>query len=110
MRAASLILVMLVIAPIGQSVAEENETSSPLVNEEVMHTYSKAVQIAFERVSDLENYEEEELARAGSWLVVTGVAIEDHYRTAAAPDESDSVRFLKGSYIWTFEDDNYAME
>ena len=101
---------MLVIAPIGQSVAEENETSSPLVNEEVMHTYSKAVQIAFERVSDLENYEEEELARAGSWLVVTGVAIEDHYRTAAAPDESDSVRFLKGSYIWTFEDDNSAME
>jgi len=109
-RVASLVLLMLIIAPTGQTLAEaETEGQKPLINEEVMHTYSRSVQIAFDQVSDIGLYDEEHLTRVNSWLVVTGIDIEDHHRTVAQPDESEPVKLLRGSYIWTFDDSESAL-
>jgi len=105
MRVAVLVLGILFFAPLGQVLAEvEVVDSEPLVSKDVMQTYSRTVQIAFDRVSDIESYDKEVLAGVDSWLVVTGIDIGDHHKTVAKPDETVPVEVLKGSYIWTFED------
>ena len=55
-------------------------------------------------------YDEDSLDEVNSWLVVTGVAMEDHHNTEAKPDDSEPVTVLRGSYIWTFEDAGTAVE
>ena len=96
---------MMLIAPIGQSIAEENEGALLITGEEgVLESYSRAVQHAFSRAADLGNYEGTDLQGVDSWLVVTGVPIQYHHMTMAEPDDSRPVKFLKGSFIWEFED------
>ena len=111
MRVAALIIVILVFAPFGQALAEvEDDGRGPIIVKDVMQSYSRTVQIAFERVSDMSLYDSDSLAGVNSWLVVTGVALEDHRKTEAQPDESESVTLLKGSYVWTFDDSRNAIE
>ena len=111
MRVAVLVLVMVVFAPSGQTLGEAGPYNSPsVIQEDVMDTYSRSVQIAFDRVSDIDSYEEEELARASSWLVVTGIPIEEHHMTAAQPEETEPVSLLRGSFIWTFDNPSKALE
>ena len=110
MRVPPLVLIMLVIAPMGPALADaEAAGQEPLINEIMMPSYSRSVQIAFDQVSNIDLYDEEDLARANSWLVVTGIDIEEHQRTVAQPDESQPVRLLRGSYIWTFDDSESAL-
>jgi len=109
-RVASLIIVIMVFAPFGQALAEvEDEDSAPIVVNDVMQSYSRTVQIAFERVSDLSLYHGDTLAGVNSWLVVSGVAMENHRNTEAHPDEIEPLALLKGSYIWTFDDSKSAL-
>ena len=104
MRVASLIIVIMVFAPFGQALAEvEDVGSAPIVVDDVMQSYSRTVQIAFERVSDMSLYNGDALAEVNSWLVVSGVAMENHHNTEAQPDETEPLELLKGSYIWTFD-------
>ena len=111
MRVAALIIVILVFAPFGQALAEvEDDGGAPIIVKDVMQSYSRTVQIAFERVADMSLYDSDSLAGVNSWLVVSGVALEDHRKTEARPDESESVSLLKGSYIWTFDDSRNAIE
>ena len=79
MRVVLLVLALMILASAGQSVGEELD--EPLIpeNSEILQTYSKSVQYAFERVSSLDRYEDNELARANSWLVVTGINIDKHH-------------------------------
>ena len=110
MRVASLVIVIMVFAPFGHVLAEEKDTgTAPIVVNEVMQSYSRDVQIAFERVSDMDLYDVDSLAEVDSWLVVTGVSSENHRNTEAQPDEIEPVAFLKGSYIWTFDDSRDAL-
>ena len=110
MRVASLIIVIMVFAPFGQALAEVgDEDSAPIVVNDVMQSYSRTVQIAFERVSDLSLYHGDTLAGVNSWLVVSGVAMENHRNTEAHPDEIEPLALLKGSYIWTFDDSRSAL-
>jgi len=109
-RVASLIIVIMVFAPFGQALAEVgDEDSAPIVVNDVMQSYSRTVQIAFERVSDLSLYHGDTLAGVNSWLVVSGVAMENHRNTEAHPDEIEPLALLKGSYIWTFDDSRSAL-
>ena len=110
MRVASLVILIIIFAPFGQVLAEDDDGSAPVIVNDVMKSYSKTVQAAFERVSDLEMYDEDSLDEVNSWLVVTGVAMEDHHNTEAKPDDSEPVTVLRGSYIWTFEDAGTAVE
>ena len=111
MRVAILVLVMVVFAPAGKALGEvEPENRPTVVLKDVLETYSRSVQIAFDRVSDIDSYEEEELVRVDSWLVVTGIPIEEHHRTTAEPDETEPVKILRGSFIWTFDDSSKALD
>ena len=110
MRVTSLVIVIIVFAPFGQVLAEEeNVGGTPLVVNEVMQSYSRTVQIAFERVSNMDLYDEDSLEQVESWLVVTGVDIENHHKTEARPDEIEPVTLLRGSFIWTFDDSRGAL-
>ena len=102
---------MIVIAPAGQVIGEEEPVNTPtVVFRDILGTYSRSVQNAFDRVSDIDSYEEEELAEVESWLVVTGIPIDEHKWTEAKPEDIEPVKYLKGSYIWTFEDSRNALE
>jgi len=110
-RAPILVLMMIVIAPAGQVIGEEESVNTPtVVFRDILGTYSRSVQNAFDRVSDIDSYEEEELAEVESWLVVTGIPIDEHKWTEAKPEDIEPVKYLKGSYIWTFEDSRNALE
>ena len=103
MRVAILVLLMISFAPAGHALGgEESEEIPTVVLEDILGTYSRSVQIAFERVSDIDSYEEAELAVVDSWLVVTGIPIEEHRWTAADPEESEPDEHPRGSYTWTF--------
>ena len=107
MRVAFLVLAMLLLSPIGNVNAASNEVEAESldINERlILQSYSRAVQLAFERVSVIDAYNENTLVGTKSWLVVTGIHPEDHFSTFAAPDEIEEVEFLKGSYIWTFDE------
>ena len=102
---------MVSFSPTAHAVGgEEPEEIPTVVLEDILGTYSRSVQIAFERVSDIDSYEEAELAVVDSWLVVTGIPIEEHRWTAAEPEDSEPVEHLRGSYIWTFEDSTKGLE
>ena len=110
MRVASLVIVIMVFAPFGQVLAESDDGGpSPFVVNDVMQSYSRTVQIAFERVSDMSLYDEDSLSKVNSWLVVTGVPMENHHDTESHPDDIEPVAILKGSYIWTFDDSRSAL-
>ena len=110
-RVASLVVLILFFASSGQALAAPDEVGDTqiLSSGDVMNTYSRTVQIAFERVSEIGLYDKEELEAVDSWLVVTGIPIEDHDEIVAPPDKSEPVTFLKGSYIWTFDDSESAL-
>ena len=111
MRVAILVLLMVSFSPAAHAVGgEEPEEIPTVVLEDILGTYSRSVQIAFERVSDIDSYEEAELAVVDSWLVVTGIPIKEHRWTEAEPEESKPVEHLRGSYIWTFEDSAKGLE
>ena len=110
MRVASLVILIIIFAPFGQVLAEDDDGSAPVIVNDVMKSYSKTVQAAFDRVSDIEMYDEDSLDEVNSWLVVTGVAMEDHHNTEAKPDDSEPVTVLRGSYIWTFDEAGTAVE
>ena len=111
MRVAILVLLMVSFSPAGHALGgEEPEEIPTVVLEDILGTYSRSVQIAFERVSDIDSYEEAELAAVDSWLVVTGIPIKEHRWTEAEPEESEPVEHLRGSYIWTFEDSTKRLE
>ena len=111
MRVAILVLLMVSFSPAAHAVGgEEPEEIPTVVLEDILGTYSRSVQIAFERVSDIDSYEEAELAVVDSWLVVTGIPIKEHRWTEAEPEESKPVEHLRGSYIWTFKDSTKGLE
>ena len=111
MRVAILVLLMVSFSPAAHAVGGEEPKEIPtVVLEDILGTYSRSVQIAFERVSDIDSYEEAELAAVDSWLVVTGIPIKEHRWTEAEPEESKPVEHLRGSYIWTFKDSTKGLE
>ena len=96
MRVAILVLLMVSFSPAAHAVGgEEPEEIPTVVLEDILGTYSRSVQIAFERVSDIDSYEEAELAVVDSWLVVTGIPIKEHRWTEAEPEESKPVEHLR---------------
>ena len=105
MRTALAVLIILLFAPFGGVVAGSAGQSVNLgiEGDEILPTYSRAVQLAFERVGDMSGYSEEDLSGTHEWLVVTRVPIDKHPWTKAAPESSESAPILRGAYIWQFE-------
>jgi len=106
MRTALAVLIILLFAPFG-GVA----TASPgqpvdlgIEGDEILPTYSRAVQLAFDRVGDMNRYSDEDLETVHEWLVVTRVSLDKHGWTKAAPESSEPAPILRGAYIWGFDD------
>ena len=105
MRTALAVLIILLFAPFGGVVAGSagQPVDLGIEGDEILPTYSRAVQLAFERVGDMSGYSEEDLSGTHEWLVVTRVPIDKHPWTKAAPESSESAPILRGAYIWQFE-------
>ena len=105
MRTALAVLIILLFAPFGGAVAGSagQPVDLGIEGDEILPTYSRAVQLAFERVGDMSGYSEEDLSGTHEWLVVTRVPIDKHPWTKAAPESSESAPILRGAYIWQFE-------
>ncbi len=80
MRRVIVIIALLVFSTTGGVVQSAQVESDPHENTLLLPTYSKAVQLAFARVSDLENYDADELSEVDSWLVVTGLVLQELYQ------------------------------
>ena len=105
MRTALAVLIILLFAPLGGVIADSAGQPDDLgiEGDEILPTYSRAVQLAFERVGDMSGYSEEDLEGVHEWLVVTRVPIEKHQLTKAAPESSEPAPILRGAYIWVFD-------
>ena len=106
MRTALAVLLVLLIAPLGGVVSGSPGVPVDLEIEgnEIMPTYSRSVQLGFDRVEDLSQYTEEQLSETNEWLVVTRVPIHKHSWTKAAPEFTEPAPILHGAYIWHFEE------
>jgi len=108
-RDAIVVLFILLATPLGTSLAQHPEERAIEDDvPEMMPHYSRAVQLAFDRVADLEKYQGDVLSETVEWLVVTGIPVEQHSITAASPDETEESG-LMGAYIWTFNDPSKAL-
>ena len=106
MRTAIFAVFILVIAPISGLVAAENGSQQNSLEEEqnlILPTYSVAVQLAFERVSDLEQYSKEELDNAEEWLIVSTNDIDEQLKMIPEVTSIQETSQLQGTYIWNFD-------
>jgi len=90
----------------------EDVSSNCLIESEtngIVETYSVAVQNAFSRVSDMSQYDEQQLSETVDWVVVTGIPIDMHVYSSAEPDYSKPALLLQSSYIWSFDDSSLAL-
>ena len=84
-RTVVIVLVMLILTPIGGVVSGSSDSESIRIEgDPIMPSYSRAVQLAFDRVSDLDSYQKEVLEQTVNWLVVSRVPIDKHEFTIAA--------------------------
>ena len=105
MRTALAVLLVLLFAPFGGVVSGSagQPVDLGIEGDEILPPYSRAVQLAFERVGDMNGYSDEDLSGTHEWLVVTRVPIDKHSWTKAAPESSEPAPILRGAYIWQFE-------
>ena len=109
-RSVVIVLVMLVLTSVGGLVSGYSEPDDlGIEGDEIMSSYSRAVQLAFERASDLDSYSNQVLSQTEDWLVVTRVPIDKHEFTVASPDSSEQAPILRGAYIWGFEDSQTSL-
>ena len=106
MRTVIFAVLILVIAPISGLVTAENESQQNSLEDEqnlILPTYSVAVQLAFERVSDLEQYSKEELDNAEEWLIVSTNNIDEQLKMIPEVTSIQETSQLEGTYIWNFD-------
>ena len=113
MRTTIFAVFILVFAPISGLVAADNESQQNLLEGEqnlILPTYSVAVQLAFERVSDLEHYSTEELDNTGEWLIVSANNIDDQLKMMPEVTSIQETSQLQGTFIWNFDSSEKKIE
>ena len=105
MRTSFAVLTILLLAPISGIVSGDAvpELDLEIGEENILPTYSRAVQLAFARVSDMDQYSIETLKSTNDWLIVTQVSIEKQFLLKSAPEEIRIAPILRGAFIWTFD-------
>ena len=110
MRYALGLSIVILLSSINVVTSEVNTSLESEEESSIISDYSRAIQIAFERVSNLENYDERTLKETTDWVVVTKIPYEVHKSINEALTESNPVSLLKGCYIWSFEDSDKSIE
>ena len=106
MRSVLIAVFILLVAPISGLVTAENENLQDSSEDEqslIIPTYSIAVQLAFERVSDLEQYSKEDLENTKQWLVVSANSIDEQMKMKPEAISIERASQLQGAYIWNFD-------
>ena len=104
MRTTIFAVFILVFAPISGLVVADNKSQQNLLEGEqnlILPTYSVAVQLAFERVSDLEQYSTEELDNTGEWLIVSANNIDDQLKMMPEVTSIQETSQLQGTVSYT---------
>ena len=105
MRAVIIAVFIILLAPFSGLVVAEKENqeeNTEQVENLIIPTYSIAVQLAFDRVENLEQYTDEELENTKEWLIVTNKEINEQYKIISEVDHIESAPLLQGAYIWKF--------
>ena len=106
MRSVLIAVFILLVAPISGLVTAENENLQDSSEDEqslIIPTYSIAVQLAFERVSNLEQYTKEDLENTKQWLVVSANNIDEQMKMKPEAVSIERASQLQGAYIWNFD-------
>ena len=105
MRSALIAILILFLAPFSGLVSADTDFNldSEIHKELLIPTYSVAVQLAFERVSNLDQYTIEEIKDTKRWLIVTVDDIETQESYIFPPDYVEVAPVLQGAYIWSYE-------
>jgi subtilisin-like proprotein convertase family protein len=105
MRSAIVATLILLLGSFSGLVSAESNINSEAIddNDLIISTYSIAVQLAFERVSNLDQYSIEELENTRQWLVVTGENIDKQKLFPSTPTKIEKAPILRGAYIWTYD-------
>ena len=71
MRTIAMLLVLMLVSPVVATIGEgqNNNIDFEVSGENILPTYSKAVQLAFDRVENLNQYTVEELSQTNQWLL-----------------------------------------
>ncbi|MAJ19226.1 MAG: hypothetical protein CMA06_05240 [Euryarchaeota archaeon] len=106
MRTAAMLLVLMLVSPVAAAIVDDQEVQINLEidGEPILPTYSLAVQLAFDRVEELDQYSEDQLAETDEWLVVTQIPLEKQIWSVASPEKVKATSVLRGAYIWTFDE------
>ncbi len=106
MRATAMLLVLMLLSPVAAAMTDEQEIRIDLEidGEPIMPTYSRAVQLAFDRVADLDSYTDDQLAQTHEWLIVTSIPLEKQIWSVASPEKVEEAPVLRGAYIWHFDE------
>ena len=113
MRSVLIAVFILLSAPVSGLVTAENQTlkeSSESEQNLIIPTYSIAVQLAFERVADLEQYSAEELEDTKQWLVVSTNNINEQIKMIPETVSIEDTPQLQGAYIWNFDSTSEIVE
>ena len=113
MRLVLFVVFILLFAPISGLVSAEERNQEELssnTRELIIPTYSIAVQLAFERVSDLEQYSMEELEDTGQWLVISSRNKDEQMKMIPKSVTVESASQLRGAYIWNLESTSNIVE
>ena len=70
MRTTAMLLVLMLVSPVAATIGEgqNNNIDFEVSGENILPTYSRAVQLAFDRVENLNQYTDEELSQTNQWL------------------------------------------
>tara|TARA_B100000900_G_scaffold412360_1_gene433973 strand:+ start:3117 stop:6935 length:3819 start_codon:yes stop_codon:yes gene_type:complete len=104
-RVVLIAVFIILLAPFSGLVVAEKENQEKNNEQEeklIIPTYSIAVQLAFDRVENLEQYTDEEIENTNEWLIVTNKEIKEQYRIISEVEHIESAPLLQGAYIWKF--------
>ena len=64
MRTTAMLLILMLVSPVAATISEEqnSQINFEINGEPILPTYSRAVQLAFDRVENLDQYTQDELS------------------------------------------------
>ena len=101
-RVTAMLLVLMLVSPVIATAGQEQtiDFDFEINGDPILPTYSRTIQLAFDRVGDLDRYTPTELSQTNEWLVITQIPIEKQFFTSAKPTTIESSPLLRGAYKW----------
>ena len=104
MRTIAMLLVLMLVSPVVATIGEgqNNNIDFEVSGENILPTYSKAVQLAFDRVENLNQYTVEELIPNQPMVDCNPNPFEKQSLTLAKPESVEPAPILRGCLYLVF--------